>query len=222
VFIFQRTHYLTALVFTCLQYITKQVDIEWNPLLLRSFARIEGTISSYDSLQKGKKSNNGGKQHNLQAKCLCKGSITWRISARAKIRAEVRLLNRELTEVKRDFISGGEFLASRIFRAREGRVAPRAQQVAAALPVCCWAIVVSTASLNVNFANNSFRLICSERRPQIKRSRRLSFICSWIHLFPQGSTGQPTKSIWIEKRDWSWILAVQKQLTNSVFTQKIL
>ena len=105
---------------------------------------------------------------------------------------------------------------------KEGRVAPRAQQVAAALPVCCWAIVVSTASLNVNFANNSFRLICSERRPQIKRWRRLSFICSWIHLFPQGSTGQPTKSIWIEKRDWSWILAVQKQLTNSVFTRKIL
>jgi len=55
VFIFQRTHYLTALVFTYLQCITKQVDIEWNPLLLRSFARIEGTISSYDGLQKGTK-----------------------------------------------------------------------------------------------------------------------------------------------------------------------
>ena len=49
-----------------------------------------------------------------------------------------------------------------------------------------WAIAASTASWKVKLADYNFRLICSARSPQMKRSRGISFNCSWwIHIFPR-------------------------------------
>ena len=52
--------------------------------------------------------------------------------------------------------------------------------------VIFWAIAASTASWKVKLADYNFRLICSARSPQMKRSRGISFHCNWwIHIFPR-------------------------------------